>query len=1420
MDWTRFNSHGESDNRAFEIMCNLLFEAWCKQTYKERIVRFSFVNGAGGDGGVEAYCLLDNGNIVGVQSKWFPKKIENAQIQQIESSIETAKSVRPKLSAYVLCIPRDLGSKKNVKGGKVAQNTEADKWAALVDKYKGLYSDLEIFLWDETRLQEKLLQPETQGAYKYWFENTVIFDQQFDLAYYKAINGWANHKYLPEIHSLGYIHEKLKYFLGCPELAKKRYEEVDRFLNRLDALNRAYKDILTLGFPSSAKELEEKISKDIDRIENLLTLLDVEKVTIKAGGITSLKIQTLGLSCSVGDIKDYSLNSGRYFHYRDAEKLLENIEDDFKKLCCLLEQKDSNKLIFTGVQGTGKTAGIVADVSLMLKCKSHLPVIIHAKDYSDGDTWLSIITKTLGLGTGWNEIELFYALQNAAFLRNRMGEDDFFVAPNCVICVDGIDEAPSWKYWKDKIDETAAFSDAFPRIKFVFLSRPYVFNDRYDLAYSDCFCSIPVSGDGDLDEIIDKYFDVYQVDIGENNWIRENLKSPIAVKLFCDIYGNKKIDSLAKNTVVLTELFKAKIRSLEQSYNVEHHITGNSSLIYTSLVQLAELFAVNNSIPAQRIADTVSEPLKSHLQDVLVFLSNEGFIYSYSRQDDDFSLPEVFYSWGIQPAFDYLIAQKIFHRIKEGETIAIDDVDGIYQMLSLISIENGNLLTDYKNVNVDNQSVFELICFALANCSFEIAQKYKEYVKQLMRYSVAEFRELFTLVIQPVLRAKNHPLGASLLDSFLRDFTCPAERDIWWSIPTYLRDNSDAEWRAYSEIDFDSIRINDDDPYSAAPLSVAWSFTSVNNDVRQSGRYKLTKWGIAQPLEFWKLFEECITINDEQILEDIFAVAYGIALEQFICTEYLEFASSWMIANVFSQEGLNKYENVAIRYYGSGIVKIAISKGLLKEEVEEVITPPYNYKPAIMPLCREALAATRMGGYKAIDYDLARYVLCDYLDNYFENYAGNNNHHVCVSQFLNRYQTKFDVAEIKIEGFIIALAYQYLLDKGWNPERFWSHEDEKNLGVDIAIRRTHYHATHGAMSRIMTVAEKYVWLAKHRIEAVFANEIPLCENNTSLRYISDYSILENFVNTYQDYVNKKNQETHHCWFNADIMAVPNYEEINKENIEKWMNDPGLPPFEKWFCEHNGHILLSSFTNVLNNPGGIQETVWIASGAVREVDFEKFLGLMEDDFEDRSEMLNVSDFHTYQDCRCYCTPQEACLVHYNREVNRNLFIPSSDGEIEVIKLIEECLSANELETEKNFTFPSKFARDISGVVYGDGYIYSNPEGEVIANYSNDGEQWATYQTTLTIDATSIQNGLSANKYKMFWLFRLYREPSPKARERFSDIQHSTDRTYLVWEDGNEYKSKELLPVQPIRENASVDIPDEIKAILKTYGMTDD
>lgn len=1105
------------------------------------------------------------------------------------------------------------------------------------------------------------------------------------------------------------------------------------------------------------------------------------------------------------------------FHFHEAEKLLENIEDDFFDLKRLLDNQDNNRVIFLGMQGTGKTAGMVAEASMFLNSRVHLPIIIHAREFSEGDTWASMIMNSLGLESTWNEIELFGALQNAAFVREQDGNQKFRVEPKCVIMVDGIDESTSWEFWKNKINETEAFQKDFPRIKFVFFSRPYVFEERYELPYSNSIFSLPATGDGELEEVCDKYFTAYGIDIGDNLWIKKNLKSPVAVKLFCDIYRGKKISTLPQNTVVLTELYKAKITLLEENYSKSYKGIRGFKVVHTALIELAELFAKRSSIQYQDIYDRVSVPLKSTLNEILDYLTNEGFIYTFTKQKDDFSVPETFYSWGMQPAFDYLIARKIYNSIEAGESIEINYVDGIFQMLSLIVIENGKLITEYPNVNIENKDAFDLICYALANCSIDVAEKYSEYLKKLMRYSVEEFREIFSNVMQSVIRIDKHPLGSVLLDEFLREFDSSAERDIWWSIPSYLRDSYDAKWYACTELDFENIKLNNTDKYCAAPLTLAWSLASVNNTVRQSSRLKLTTWGISQPLEFWALFERCISIDDMQVLEDIFAIAYGIALNQFVCEKYLVVASCWILDNLFSDVGLKRYENVVLRYYGAGIVKIAISKGLLDAETIYVVIPPYNYEPECMPMHKEALDSSRMGGYKAIDYDLARYVLCDHFDCFFRVDYCTKDYHEKAKAFIEKYKEKFELSELKVEGFIIAVAYQYLLNQGWNIEDFWISDDRRKCGVDCAILRTYHSATHGEMSRVMTVAEKNVWLGKHQMEAVFANVIPLCEDYRTFRFVEDYSQLENFINTYQDYANKIHRSRTHIWFNAELLAATDFGTIDKEKIESWVEEETIPRFERWLSDCNGNVLLSTFTNVQNNLSGVEEAVWISAGAVKKTDFPKFLVEIESYFDDRNEILNVSEFHAYQDCRCYCTPQEACLVHSEREINSSLLIPNSNGDIKVLKLTEECLSADELETERYFTLPSKLARKLTGIVYGDGFSYSDNNDNVIASYSNDGENWGTFQETLMVKSDVLNSGLDELDLKLFWLFRVYREPSPKARERYEGIMHSSDRTYLVWLEGEHFNYKMLLPIDPIRNVQEMEISCDIEAIIGKYSL---
>lgn len=1403
MEWTKFNTHGESSNRAFEVMCNILFESWCKNEYKDHLKYFSFVNGSGGDGGVEAYATLDSGEIIGVQSKWFPDMMETSQFNQIEKSFNTAIKVRPEITKYIVCIPRDLTSKKMVKGGKIAKDTEESKWVKLVEKLKIANPSVLVELWDETTIQAKMMAPEAIGCYKYWFDNTEVFDTEVVKAFEKSINSWAKTKYIPDLYSTGYIHDKLEFFTGNYSIVEKRYDGVQRLLSVLERLKKEYGDILKLKFPEKEQTIVENIKLDIDVINEWISRLKrIEKLVNEGAEIKEDFLdERIGLNCISSELKDSSLYFHHYSHFTPVIEILENIVDEVHECCQLLNSDFDNRIIFMGNQGTGKTAGIIAEVDMMLQEKSHLPILVRAKDFSIGDNWLSILIKSLGLSNTWSDRELFKALENAALLRNKSCgiNKGIQIQPKCLICIDGIEESASWSFWEERIEEAKTYEKDFAGIKFVFLSRPYVFKEYYKSDYRQCFCRMPSYGDVSVSKLFDNYIAFYNIDLDRNTWIRGMLRTPMALKLFCDIYKDAKVGVLPKNSVVITKLFQEKIKCIENAYRKAGKETDNQSMVMEALITVATMLVDKSDLSYDEIYCVCKEPLKSHLEDILRFVEEEGFIYSRLIQKDSFSMPQTKYSWGMQPAFDYLIARKLFDAIKENKSIETAYTNGIYQMLSLIAIEeDGKLLFEYSNIGLSDDDKFDLVCYALANTSVEIASRYCEYVKELMTYSAGEFREIFDRIILPVSNVPGHPLGSLLLDKFLREFNEPAHRDIWWSIPTYLRDNFDADWRSYTEIDTSDIILTNEENHMGLPLILVWRLSSVDNDVRRECRLKLTEWGINNPEHFFALFLYCADIDDEQIIEDVFSIAYGIALSQNVQDEYLSNFSDWIMKNVFSDEGLIKYENVVVRYYCTGIVKMAICKEVYNKDMENRLIPPYTYQASIMPACEDAFGAKRMSGHGPIDYDLARYVLCDHFDCFFRVNYKTNSYSEGTERLLSEYRRKYDNETLEMDGLIVAIAYQYLLNQGWNKNEFWEYEDKKKIGVDISIRRTFYPATHGLQSRVMSVAEKYVWCAKHRIEAMLANRIKCRDYGRDEAYVTDYSDLENFINTYQDYINSKQKDHKELWLHTDQMVCLQSEEFSIESIENWMTDKNVPKFSAWFADNQGEEILYAYTSITNEPASIEETIWISTGVVKNDEFDDFKKQLNIYWEARRELLNVADFHAWQECQCYCTPQEACTVQSHKEIENSILIESDDITISLYKLVTECITSHAEDTETTFALPSRLIRDLTGIIYGDGYQYLNKEGELISRYISVGENWKNQQKSLLMNTPILRKALDQNQYKMFWLFRVYRAPSHKAYEAFGrDIMHDTDRSFLVWYDDGEYKYVELQMIEPPR-----------------------
>ena len=559
-------------------------------------------------------------------------------------------------------------------------------------------------------------------------------------------------------------------------------------------------------------------------------------------------------------------------------------------------------------------------------------------------------------------------------------------------------------------------------------------------------------------------------------------------------------------------------------------------------------------------------------------------------------------------------------------------------------------------------------------------------------------------------------------------------------------------------------------------------------------------------------------LTDEQIVEDIFAIAYGIALGKFVQKEYLEKLSSWIVENVYSEEGLFKYENSAIRYYCKGIVKIAISKGLCDAECEKRISEKYIRKSSFMPAYKDSFDSKRLSGYGPIYYDLARYVLCDHLDRFFCINYKTREYLRETEKFIEKYKKEYDVDMLAPEGLIISIAFQYLLNQGWDEKIFWECEDKNNLGIDICIRNTYMRSTHGAKSKVMTVAEKYVWCVKHRMEAVFASQLQYNYYGQGVRYISDYYEIDDFTNTYQDYVNSRYTKIEDKWIHTDQMVKTPYKEFFAENIEKWMKKKDTPDFTVWLGEKTDARILYAYTNIVNEVLGIEEAIWISSGIVKNNDFEKLIAEVNVYSEERSELLNVAEFHSYVETCGFYTPQEVCAVQSVKEANESINIGNEKNVIQVYKLVATCLSEHIENIEKTFYLPSRIARILTGITYGDGYEYINDNNEVVCKYSDVSKGENNQQECLQINSHILESSLKENDYRMFWVFRVYRSPSSKAYELYgNDITHDTDRSYIVWFDEEKSRYIELKEIEPVIAENNNDYVLKVKSL---YDRLDD
>lgn len=137
------------------------------------------IEGAGGDGGVEALRILPSGRKIGYQAKYYPSR-DDIDWSKLDNSVKTALKLHPELERYVIALPCDFTGKRATRGG----STEGiwGKWDGRVKRWNvqatSLGMKVEFEPWTAFNIETALLQPIAQHLIRFFFD-LLVFSREW-----------------------------------------------------------------------------------------------------------------------------------------------------------------------------------------------------------------------------------------------------------------------------------------------------------------------------------------------------------------------------------------------------------------------------------------------------------------------------------------------------------------------------------------------------------------------------------------------------------------------------------------------------------------------------------------------------------------------------------------------------------------------------------------------------------------------------------------------------------------------------------------------------------------------------------------------------------------------------------------------------------------------------------------------------------------------------------------------------------------------------------------------------------------------------------------------------------------------------------------------------------------------------------------
>ena len=661
-----------SQRDAFEELC-------CQLAHRTvpKDASYKRLHGAGGDGGVECFADLPNGNRMGWQAKYVFDI--NSLLRQATGSLTTALKIHPTLTQYVICFPFDLTGPTG-RGG-LSGHEKFDNWQKeQVQKAIKEGRRLTIEAWPASRLRELLLDHDASGGIREFFFNQQILTTEWFSKHFDLAKETAGPRYTPELNvqtdlwkwfaAFGRTTAWSNEFKNKLRACRKSYDKLS------SALHRTKSDSMSPVWPEDLREEAQFIMTDIvgilDESDRLITADNtslyedcVNRFDSLLTRLTSLESQLInGLKAEHGEkwadspsfrqfMAEYmvSFPAANLDDTREAIAGLRDLYDWLRSPSCSLAYE--RVFVLSGDAGSGKTHG-TCDAAAHRFGEGLITCVTFGHEFrGEPDPWTRLLENLrLPITLGMNGI--LDAL-------NAAGEAS---GSPLILCIDAINETRPLRYWRDHLSAVSQAVQHRPYLRLVVTCRtPFIRHclpDVHELPIEEHAGFAGVERDA-----CQAFFQHYELEPPISPILQPELSNPLYLRLVCETLHSRGLRRLPVGWHGLAPTIRAFLQEKERQFAADYETSENANIVGGSLMAIVRSIAdANDTVLSYSQAQQVisdARPQASAIP-VLEWLIKAGLLIDDAPTTD----APLDAEGVVRPAFerlgDFLIASEFLER--------------------------------------------------------------------------------------------------------------------------------------------------------------------------------------------------------------------------------------------------------------------------------------------------------------------------------------------------------------------------------------------------------------------------------------------------------------------------------------------------------------------------------------------------------------------------------------------------------------------------------------------------------------------------------------------------------------------------------------------------------------------------------------